>query len=269
MAAGVLGTVPLLLRCKESGSLPEISEKLGTFVRTNSEALVGATSRNRGADYSKGIAIASGFHPDDDTHIEMVRYAAGQDFMATLSTLQTGGGPGAPRWLRWLGNIFRHPFDFARTLIPFGWARRTGILLVMQPLHNFMSLKLKRRWRWPFSKTVDSEWSTQSKVPKYFPVANDVAKRLAKKMDGVPGSLLPEVLFHLTSTAHILGGCPMGEKPEEGVIDPYGRVFGYHDFYVTDGSIIPVNLSVNPSLTITALSEWVMSHVPAKPTTRI
>jgi cholesterol oxidase len=56
----------------------------------------------------------------------------------------------------------------------------------------------------------------------------------------------------------------MGENPEEGVIDPYGRLFGYDDIYVADGSIIPVNLSVNPSLTITALSEWVMSHVPHK-----
>jgi cholesterol oxidase len=83
-------------------------------------------------------------------------------------------------------------------------------------------------------------------------------------MDGIPGSLLPEVLFSLTSTAHILGGCPMGENPDEGVIDPYGRLFGYDHIYVADGSIIPANLSVNPSLTITALSEWVMNHIPAK-----
>jgi cholesterol oxidase len=111
---------------------------------------------------------------------------------------------------------------------------------------------------------MTSEWASDAKVPKYFPVANDVAERLGKKMNGYPGSLLPEVLFHLTSTAHILGGCPMGETPEDGVIDPKGRLFGYDDFYVADGSIIPANLSVNPSLTITALSEWVMSHIPNK-----
>ncbi len=83
-------------------------------------------------------------------------------------------------------------------------------------------------------------------------------------MDGIPQSLLPEVLLNLTSTAHILGGCPMGETVEEGVIDPRGRVFGYEDFYVCDGSIVPANLSVNPSLTITALAEWVCSHIPEK-----
>jgi cholesterol oxidase len=263
LAGGVLGTVPLLFRCKDRGSLPYISNQLGTFVRTNSEALVGSTARGRDVDYSQGIAIASGFYPNDDTHIEMVRYGAGHDFMATLGTLLTGGGGRVPRWSRLAGNILRHPVDFVRLLIPFGWAKRTGILLVMQPLHNYMSLKIKRRWWWPFSKKVDSEWSTEAAVPKFFPVANDVAERLAVKMNGIPGSLLPEVLFHLTSTAHILGGCPMGERPEEGVLDPYGRVFGYENFYIADGSIIPVNLSVNPSLTITALAEWVMSHVPA------
>lgn len=264
LAGGVLGTVPLLFRCKEQGSLPQISSTLGTFVRTNSEALVGATARKRDVDYSQGIAIASGFYPNEDTHIEMVRYGAGHDFLATLSTLMTGGGGKVPRWLRWFANILRHPVDFARLLIPFGWAKRTGILLVMQPLHNYMSLHTKRRWWLPFSKAIESEWSSEATVPKFFPVANDVAQRLAGKMDGIPGSLLPEVLFHLTSTAHILGGCPMGENPEEGVIDPYGRLFGYDNFYIADGSIIPANLSVNPSLTITALSEWVMSHVPAK-----
>jgi cholesterol oxidase len=264
LAGGVLGTVPLLFRCRDRGSLSHISPKLGTFVRTNSEALVGATARKRSVDYSKGISIASGFYPNDDTHIEMVRYGAGHDFMGTLGTLLTGGGGRVPRWIRLIGNMFRHPLDFARLIIPFDWARRTGILLVMQPLHNYMRLTLKRRWWWPFSKVVDSKWSSEAKVPKFFPVANDTAERLAQKMDGIPGSLLPEVLFHLTSTAHILGGCPMGESPEEGVIDPHGRLFGYENFYIADGSIIPVNLSVNPSLTITALSEWVMSHVPAK-----
>ncbi len=136
MAAGVLGTVPLLFRCADGGSLPRLSPKLGTLVRTNSEALVGATTRDSKTDYSKGIAIASGFYPKDDTHVEMVRYASGQDFMSTLATLMAGGGGRVPRWLRLLGSIVRHPIDFLRTANPMGWARRSGILLVMQPLRQ-------------------------------------------------------------------------------------------------------------------------------------
>ncbi len=54
----------------------------------------------------------------------------------------------------------------------------------------------------------------------------------------------------------------MGETAQTGVIDERGRVFGYDNLYVADGSVVPVNLSVNPSLTICALSEWIASHVP-------
>ena len=82
-------------------------------------------------------------------------------------------------------------------------------------------------------------------------------------MDGDASAAIPEVVFNLSSTAHILGGCPMGRDQNDGVIDKYGRLFGYEQFYVADGSTIPVNLSVNPSLTILALSEWFMSHVEA------
>ena len=269
MSGGVLGTVPLLLKCRERGSLSRLSDKLGTFVRTNSEALVGATSRRRDVDFSHGIAIASGFRPDEHTHIEMVRYGRGQDFMALLTTVQVGGGPPWPRPLRWFATVIRHPILALRASIPFGWAHRTGILLVMQTLSNHMSLNLSRRWFWPFSKSVNSVWQSDEAVPKHFPVANDAASRLAAKMDGYPGSTLPEVLFNLTSTAHILGGCPMGADATEGVIDRYGRAFGYDNFYIADGSVVPVNLSVNPSLTICALAEWIASHIERKPTAQV
>ncbi|HEX3724673.1 MAG TPA: GMC family oxidoreductase [Pirellulales bacterium] len=264
LAGGVMGTVPLLLKCRQRGSLRRLSDCLGTFVRTNSEALVGSSSRRRDVDYSRGIAIASGFRPNPETHVEMVRYGQGQDFMALLSTLLVGGGPPWPRPLRFLATAVAHPIKFVRASNPFGWARRTGILLVMQTLSNHMSLRLRRRWSWPFSRRVDSAWQSTEPVPKYFPIAHEVAQRLATKMDGDAGSMLPEVLFNLTSTAHILGGCPMGADRSRGVIDRFGRVFGYENFYIADGSVVPVNLSVNPSLTISALAEWIMSHVPAK-----
>jgi cholesterol oxidase len=264
LAGGVLGTVPLLLKCKARGSLARLSDRLGSYVRTNSEALVTATSRRRDVDYSRGIAIASGFRPNAETHVEMVRYGRGQDFMSLLLSVMVDGGPPWPRPLRFVGEVVRHPLKFLRLCNPFGWARRTGILLVMQFVPNHMSLSLRRRWFWPFSKRVDSIWESAEKVPKYFPIANDVARRLAEKVEGDPSSGWAEVLLNLTSTAHILGGCPMAADRSQGVIDRLGRVFGYDNFYVADGSVVPVNLSVNPSLTICALSEWIMAHVPDK-----
>jgi cholesterol oxidase len=264
LAGGVLGTVPLLLKCKARGSLARLSDRLGDYVRTNSEAIVAAKSRRRDVDYSHGIAIASGFSPNPETHVEMVRYGAGQDVMSLLVTVMVGGGGGAPRFVRWLGEIARHPLKFLRMANPFGWARKTGILLVMQYLPNHMSLSLRRRWYWPFARSIDSVWDSPERVPKFMPLANELAERLAEKIDGDPASGLGEVLFNLSSTAHILGGCPMGADSADGVIDKYGRVFGYDNLYVADGSVVPVNLSVNPSLTICALAEWIASHVSPK-----
>jgi len=102
-------------------------------------------------------------------------------------------------------------------------------------------------------------------VPKYLPMAHEITQQLADKMQGDPHSALEDVIGNRSSTAHILGGATMGRSPEEGVCDHQGRVFGYENFYVADGSIVPANLGVNPSLTITALSEFVMAQVPEKP----
>jgi cholesterol oxidase len=58
-------------------------------------------------------------------------------------------------------------------------------------------------------------------------------------------------------TAHPLGGCVMGESKELSVTNSAGEVWDYPGLYVADGSLIPTALSVNPSLTISALAERV------------
>ena len=262
VSGGSYGTVNLLMRCKEKGSLDKLSSQLGLYLRTNSEALLGVRSTKKDVDYSKGIAITSGVFVDDKTHIEVVRYPKGSDALAPLATVLTGGGGSIPRWLRWIGTVLRHPHQFLRTVIPFGWAQKTAILLVMQPIDNHLRYTLRRRWYWPLSKKLDSDRGDGPPVPVYIPVANLVAKKMAAKMGGgVAQSGLLEVLLGKASTAHILGGCPIGLTPEDGVVDPKSRAFGYEDLYVVDGSIIPANLGVNPSLTITAMAEHAMSHV--------
>jgi cholesterol oxidase len=65
-------------------------------------------------------------------------------------------------------------------------------------------------------------------------------------------------------TAHILGGCPMGKSKDEGVVNEYFEVHEYNNMYILDGSIIPCNLGVNPSLSITALAEYAMKHISDK-----
>lgn len=264
ISGGSYGTVDLLMRCKERGSLTKLSDQLGRYLRTNSEALLGVRSGDPEVDYSRGLAITSGVLVDEKTHIEVVRYPAGSDALAPLATVLTEGGGSIPRWLRWIGTVLRHPLQFLRSVVPFGWAKKTAILLVMQPVDNHLRYVLRRPWYWPFKKKLDSAPGGGVPSPTYIPVANLVARKLAKKMNGTPQSGILEVLLGKASTAHVLGGCPIGETPADGVVDPQGRAFGYEDFYVVDGSIIPANLGVNPSLTITAMAERVMAHVPAR-----
>lgn len=264
LSAGVLGTVKILLESRERGSLPRVSSALGRLVRTNSEAILGVTAGATTEPWSRGIAITSSIHPDERTHIEVVRYSEGSDALAPLTTLLTDGGPGAPRWARWLGNIARQPLTFAKNLWPFGRSRRGVFLLVMQTLDNSISLRLRRTWRSLWRRALDTDRGEGEPNPSYIPLANQLARVFAGKVSGVPQSSIMEALFDTPTTAHILGGAAIGATADAGVIDEHNEVFGHPGLYVCDGSMIPANLGVNPSLTITAVTELAMSHIPVK-----
>lgn len=264
-SASVLGTVKLLNKCKQDGMLPEISDQLGNYVRTNSEALLGVKSRNKDVNWNDQIAITSGIYPDDTTHVELVRYNKGSDVLLNLLTLMTGGGGKIPRIFRFLGNVVRHPLRFLSLLWPLGMAASTTIVLVMQTDENYLELDYKPRWWRLGGRSQNSKVPAGlRRAPAYIPIANEVTERLAKKMDGTPLSLFAEATVNASTTAHILGGCCMGESREKGVVDFKGEVFGYPNLFVADGSVVPANLGVNPSLTITALAEHIMEQMPEK-----
>lgn len=262
-AAGVLGTVNLLLKLKLEGVLPHLSELVGQTVRTNSEALVGVTTSSKKADYSQGLAITSGIYPDDYTHVEITRYSQGSDMISLLSTPMVGSGSALLRTAKWVWRSLRHPLELLSSVRLKDWAKRSVILLVMQSTDNAMRFVRRRRWFWPFSKAMDTDMNGGN-VPSYIPMANQVASRMAEKLGGFPITAKTEIFLNKSSTAHILGGCCMGSNAQEGVIDKYNRVFGYDNLYVIDGSMIPANLGVNPSLTITAMAERAMSYIPDK-----
>jgi cholesterol oxidase len=263
-SGGVLGTVPLLMECKKRGALPELSDHLGNVVRTNSEALLGVTSKSR-RDLWEGIAIAAKVEIDDQTHFECVRFPKGSDVLLLLGTALTDGGPGIPRQLRWLGNILRHPIDFLRILKPWGKAESGTVVMAMQTADNHTRLLRTRRLLWPFTPTLTTKpLPDQPGIPSYIPVANEIAREIARDLDAIPQSTLNEVLLDTSTTAHILGGCSIADGPENGVVDSSGRIFGYEGLYVMDASMIGANLGVNPSLTITALAEHVCSRIRAK-----
>ncbi len=266
LAAGVLGTLELLFRCRDVyRTLPHISPRLGKDVRTNSEALLGVTARGRAVDYSKGLAITSVFQADEVTHIEPVRYPAGSSFMRLLAAPLVAPVDGfLGRLGRALMEAGRHPLDLLRSKVLPGWAERSTIVLAMQSADSRLRLRLGRHWSRLWRRGLVVDTAAGEGVPAHLPVAHEVARRFAELVDGVPQASFLESVFGVPVTAHILGGCPMGRAPEEGVVDLKGEVFGHPGLFVVDGSIVPANPGVNPSLTITALAEYLMDQVPEK-----
>lgn len=255
-SGGVLGSVKLLLNLKRK-SLPLISEKIGTKIRTNSEALIPVTSFKRDTEYSKGVAIGSILHTDENSHLEPVRYSNGSGAWRLIMGPMVSGSNVLIRILRIAYDLFRHPLSNLKLLSTDDWAKRTSIMLFMQTIES--TLRFSRGWF-----RMKSSMEEGPSPTAFIPEANDLAKKYAKIINGKPTAALHETLFGIPSTAHILGGVPMGKNIEEGVIDRENRVFAYKNMLVCDGSMISANPGVNPALTITALSERAMSKIPAK-----
>jgi cholesterol oxidase len=262
VSAGPLGTNTLLQRCRLKGSLPALSTRLGELVRTNSEAILTVTvPEDYPDDLTKRVAITSSIYPDPHTHIETVSYGHDGDSMRMLYTLMVGDGTRLTRPLKLLGQMILHPKRLMQLLFAKHWSRRTIILLVMQTLDNAMALRPRQG---PFGSVwLSTEQDPERPNPTFIPVANEAAAWLAKRTGGIAQTSVTEALFNIPTTAHILGGAVIGSDPSRGVVDAHQHVFGYENLMVCDGSAIPANVGVNPSLTITALAEHAMSHVPA------
>lgn len=260
-ASGVMGTIPLLLAMREDpNGLPKLSARLGRSVRTNNESLVAVSNQQTPHDFSKGIAITSILHTDDDSHIEPVRYNASSNFFRKLvfphSTKTTLLGR--------LGAVVKayatNPLQWAG-----GWLlgdnRKAAILLYMRTLDESLTLKLNQL---PFGiRSLNTELDDPKSAPRAnLPEAAELAQRFAKIMGGVVSSMFSEALFGIPTTAHILGGACMGKDENDGVIDSDHQVFNYPGLYVVDGAAVSANPGVNPSLTITALAERAMSQIP-------
>ena len=264
-SASSLGTQELLFKLKDKKSLPHISDALGTQVRTNAESLIGVRYPDSKVDLSDGIAIGSGIYIDEFTHIEATRYPAGSDTMSLLTTVLTKGKPNVTRIVTWLMTfgklLLTHPVRTVKSLSPKDWARECIIFLCMQTVDGHLTMKYKRHWYWPFKKMMETHGA---KIPTFIPAANDFAFKAAKATGGEALTSITEILFNIPMTAHCIGGAVMGASEKEGVCNFKGEVFNYRHMLICDGSMLGANLGVNPSLTITALSEQNMEHIPQK-----
>jgi cholesterol oxidase len=258
VAAGTMGTQRLLHRMRDEGHLPNLSTRLGELTRTNSEAILGARTFRRDVDFTKGVAITSSFHPDEHTHIEPVRYGKGSNAMGLLTTGLADGGTRS-RPLTWLREAVRHPVMLLRNLSMRHWSEQIIIALVMQTRDNSITCFTKRGMLG--RRRLTSKQGHGEPNPTWIPVGHDAVRRIADKIKGFPGGGWNDV-FNVPMTAHFLGGAPIGDSPDAGVIDPYHRVYGHPGLHVVDGAAVSANLGVNPSLTITAQAERAMAMWP-------
>ncbi|MEP7191517.1 MAG: GMC family oxidoreductase [Actinomycetota bacterium] len=266
-AAGAWGTQRLLQRMSSDGLLADLSPALGRQTRTNSEALLGATTVRvpRDVDLTKGVAITSSFHVDPQTHVENVRYGKGSNAMGLLATILLEGGGSVPRPVRFLTQGFRHPLDFLRALSVRRWSERSIIALVMQSHDNSITVSARRRLTGGVGLT--SKQGHGAPNPTWIPAGHKAVRQLAARLGErtgirtMAGGSLGEIV-DVPMTAHYLGGAVISDDPAQGVVDPWHRVWGYPGLHIVDGSAVSANLGVNPSLTITAQAERAMSFWP-------
>ncbi len=270
-SAGVLGTMKLLLNLRDvKRSLPRLSRRLGHMVRTNSEALLGSVARKSDINYSEGIAISSIYNPDPITRLEPVRYPDGSSLMRFLAAPLVDTDVSVPvRIRKFLGWVLAHPVDAAKALVLPGWAHNVTILLVMQHADNAMRLKIGRSGFTFFRRGMVVEKEAGHEIQARVKGSHELTRDFARRTNGIPLGSLGENLLGLPTTAHILGGAPVGRDAGEGVVDENFAVHNYPGLYIVDGSIMPANPGVNPSLTITALAEYAMSKIPENPAGRV
>ncbi len=255
-SGGVMGTLPLLFKLKKS-SLPNISDMLGRNVLTNSESLMGVVTSGKEHVFSDGVAISSILYVDEHSSVEPVRYPSGSGFWRLMVFPLVRGKTPFIRLAKTIFKIFTAPIRTLKFFFVWDWAKKTQILLFMQTTNSRL-----RFTKGLFGiKSVEDEGELPTAL---IPEAADIAEKFAGKVGGTAGALLTDTLLGIPTTAHILGGCPMGKDAQSGVIDKNNKVFNYENLYVCDGSMISSNPGVNPSLTITAISERAISKIPNK-----
>lgn len=256
LSAGVIGTVEILFASRDKyKTLPNVSAQLGEHVRTNSEAVVSIVAKDNHIDVTYGTTISSHFHANDRTHITQNRFPQSYEFMKFyMGPLIDGQNP-LKRAFKVLGYFLFQPLKASVSWRSKNWYKRVTVLTVMQQADNQLRFIYGRSLLRAGKFALKTELALGERSPSFIPLANQAAQAFAQVSQGIAQNNLAESLANLSVTAHLLGGAVMAENNENGVIDSKHQVFGHPDLYVVDGSAIPVNVGVNPSLTITALAE--------------
>ena len=258
-SGGVLGTIKLLLSIRKK-SLPLLSDRLGEDIRTNNETLVSVSKLDRKENVSKGVAIGSILHADENTHLEVVRYSESSGFWKLFHLPYSTGSNVFVRIVKMIWSLIKSPVSYLKIYVFNKWSKSTVVLLFMQTIDS------KLRFRKTLLGGMTTSVASGKKPSPFIPESIRLSKAYARIANGKETSFALESLAGIPSTAHVLGGAVMGSDATKGVIDKDNNVFNYKNMLVIDGSMISANPGVNPSLSITAIAERAMAQIIDKPT---
>ena len=279
LAAGALGTSWLLLRNRHR--FPGLSPALGSRFSGNGDVL-GFMTRARGQD-GRPRPLRGSYGPVITAAVRVPDEVDGSGADGRGHYVEDAGYPGFTDWLvestQWPG-LIRRAIGYATARARNGLtgagrsaiAAELGALLGANELSD-TSLPLLGMGRDVPDGTLHvrrnrlaADWITGTSASYYDGVQatmHDLADALGARFRGNP---LGRV--HKAITVHPLGGAPMGRRAEEGVVDPYGEVFGFPGLYVADGAAMPGPVGPNPALTIAALADRMCDRALAAPVGR-
>jgi choline dehydrogenase-like flavoprotein len=298
LSAGTLGSTEILARSREEGQLAVSQKTLGSRFSGNGDylafAYLGPDRVNGVGEGSRGPA-ADGADRVGPTISGLIRVDDPSDVKKS-TMIQEGAIPGA------LAGIFHELTTTIAAVSQLTAKSYRGeaetnppvdpLVLQSRGLTHSQALLAMGHDRacgtLCYDATADRlriEWPSCPEDQELYKLHDERLRHVERaRADGRPGAIylanpawrpLPESVGNVLTgpklgngmfTVHPLGGCPMGEDFESGVVNDVGAVYclggeTHPGLYVLDGSIVPCALGVNPLLTITALAERAMGTV--------
>ena len=120
--------------------------------------------------------------------------------MGLLTTFLPNRKIPLPSLLCWGISVVRSPIKFFTNLVPIDWAKKSIILLVMQPIDNYIKLTYASRW-WRLGRfSMNSQLSDGKKIPSHIPVGEKTADVIIQKRKGTVTTTYMDAIFNIPST---------------------------------------------------------------------
>ncbi|MDQ3979643.1 MAG: GMC family oxidoreductase [Actinomycetota bacterium] len=265
LSAGAIGSTEILLRSRDQArTLPRLPAALGQRFSGNGDMLFAGTKNVADVvDSSRGPSITAGAFVQRPGSRHLIQL---QDlgFPPALTSLFDGTLP-VPSRVRSLAHAAGGYWEAAREGASFPARSLFGGSFVPHflPYLGMGTDAADGRLRLDAGGRLRLDWNPAASREMYEEM-EDAMRLMSAAVGGRFVRSLPwRWPMHRLLTAHPLGGCTMSDSPSSGVVNDRGEVWGHPGLFVSDSSVLPGPIAVNPSLTIAAVAErtaqWMVS----------